>query len=70
MRQKPHFPLSGEAMYLLEPSSGYPSFEDAEVLFGINIERLFVDGIISVGLGLKNICWEKVWEGIMLLVDI
>lgn len=36
--------LPGESVDLFEPRPGYATFEDAEVLFGVDIEWLFVDG--------------------------
>lgn len=36
--------LPGESVDLLEPRPGYATFEDTEVLFGVDIERFFVDG--------------------------
>jgi hypothetical protein len=68
--KKLDFALSGEAMNLLKPGSCYPSLEDAEVLFGINIKWFFIYRIISVRLVLKDVCGEKVWEEVMLWEEI
>lgn len=55
MAKETNFTLSGEAVDLLEASSGDTAFEDAEILLRVYVEGLFVyvwvieDGFVGVG---------------------
>lgn len=70
---KTHLSLPGETVDLLEACPGDPTLEDAEVLFGVDIERLLVDGLVSfllLGEDVLGIPVEEAGEERVLLVKI
>lgn len=70
---KTHLALPGETVDLLEACPGDSALEDAEVLFGVDIERLLVDGLVSfllLGEDVLGIPVEEAGEEGVLLVEI
>lgn len=63
-KEEKDFSLSGETMNLFESKTDFSTLHDARVLFCIDVERLFVDGVVSFVLWLEHILGEEMREKI------
>ncbi|KAI6149998.1 clasp N terminal-domain-containing protein [Pisolithus thermaeus] len=62
--------LPGESVDLFESRPGYATFEDAEVLFGVDIEWLFVDGGVIWMVFAGGYCAVDVVGGDLVCMDV
>lgn len=58
-QKKADFSLSGETVDFFEPETDFSALHDAGILLCVDVERLFVDGVESVGRGLEDILGEE-----------
>jgi hypothetical protein len=62
--EKTDFSLSGQTMDFLESETDFSALHDTRILFCIDVERLFVDGVVSFRLWLEHILGEEIREEI------